>query len=463
MAAADGSVSTWAMSTSPFLRAGLLAAAFSAAVPAFATPQQGTGVAWDIVEGITTEIGPRPAGSPAEGRARVWGEAKLKALGFQNVRVDEFRTRAWTRGPESAALTAPYAQPLAITALGFSVPTPRGGLKAPLVYFPTLAALEAATEGSLKGKVAFIDHAMRAAQDGSGYGPYGNVRRQGPTIAARKGAAAVVIRSAGTDSHRNPHTGVTIFAKDVKPIPAGAVSNPDADLIARTAARGAPLAIDLRLEGKPFPDAPSGNVIAELPGRDPSLPMILLGCHLDSWDLGTGAVDDASGCAIVTAAALAAQNGGQPLRTIRVLWAGNEEMGVGGGGGADYARVHGSETHAVAMESDFGADRVWQVKFNTAAESQPLVDKVKAALWPMGIVPHEGEADGGEDVSAIIKAQNLAVIDLGQDGTHYFDLHHTPDDTLDKVDPAALQQNVDAWAAVLRVIANEPGVIGKGK
>ncbi|WP_232493452.1 M20/M25/M40 family metallo-hydrolase [Novosphingobium kaempferiae] len=449
------------MSTSSTLRCALLAAALSASVPAFATPQQGSGVAWDIVEGITTEIGPRMAGSPAEGRARAWGAEKLKALGFQNVKVEEFKTLAWTRGPESARLTAPYAQPLAITALGFSVPTPKGGLKAEMVYFPTLAALEAVPEGSLKGKVAFIDHAMRAAQDGSGYGPYGNVRRQGPTIASRKGAAAVVIRSAGTDSHRNPHTGVTIFAKDVKPIPAGAVSNPDADLIARTAARGKPLAIDLTLEGKPFPDAPSGNVIADLPGRDPSLPIIVLACHLDSWDLGTGAVDDASGCAIVTAAALAAQKDGQALRTIRVLWSGNEEMGIGGGGGAHYAKLHGSEPHAVAMESDFGADNVWAAKFSASPADKPLVDKVKAALWPMGITPHEGPADGGADVEAIIKAQDLAVIDLGQDGMHYFDLHHTPDDTLDKVDPAALQQNVDAWTAVLKVIANEPGVIGK--
>ncbi|AXB76472.1 M20/M25/M40 family metallo-hydrolase [Novosphingobium sp. P6W] len=445
----------------PPIAFGLAAAALTVAVPALAAPVQGSGVAWDIVEGLTTEIGPRPAGSSAEDRARDWGAQKLKSLGFQKVAVEEFKTRAWTRGPESAALTAPYAQPLAITALGFSVPTPKGGLKAELVYFPTLAALEAAPDGSLKGKVAFIDHAMRAAQDGSGYGPYGNVRRQGPTIASRKGAAGVVIRSAGTDSHRNPHTGVTTFAKDVTPIPSGAVSNPDADLIARTAARGKPMAIDLTLMGKPFPDATSGNVVAELPGRDPSLPIIVVACHLDSWDLGTGAVDDASGCAIVTAAALAANKDGQALRTIRVLWSGNEEMGLSGGGGEHYVKLHGREPHALAMESDFGADKVWQVKFDTAPTDKALADKVKAALWPMGIVPHEGAADGGEDVSAIIKAQSLAVIDLGQDGMHYFDLHHTPDDTLDKVDPLALQQNVDAWAAVLKVVANEAGPIGK--
>ncbi|WP_395333537.1 M20/M25/M40 family metallo-hydrolase [Novosphingobium sp. BL-8H] len=446
-----------------FTRAALLAASAAAlvAAPAFATPVEGSGVAWDIVEGLTTEIGPRIAGSPAEGRARAWADAKLKALGFQNVKVEPFTTLAWTRGDEKAVLTAPYSQPLAIAALGMSVPTPVGGLKADMVYFPTLDALRAAPDGSLKGKIAFVDHAMRPAQDGSGYGPYGDVRRKGPAIASQKGAAAIVIRSAGTDSHRNPHTGTTMFPKGVNAIPAGAVSNPDADLIARIAKRGQPMKLDLTLAGKPFPNAPSGNVIAELPGRDPSLPKIVVACHLDSWDLGTGAIDDASGCAIVTAAALAAQKDGQPLRTIRVLWAGNEEMGLSDGGNAAYVRMHGSEPHALAMESDFGADKVWQVKFSTAPQNQAMVDKVKAALWPMGITPHEGAADGGEDVSGIIQAQNLAVIDLGQDGMHYFDLHHTPDDTLDKVDPAALQQNVDAWTAVLKVVANEPGEIAK--
>nr|WP_314465451.1 M28 family peptidase [uncultured Novosphingobium sp.] len=439
----------------------LLVAAPLLTCPAQATPAEGSGVAWEIVEGLTTEIGPRLAGSPQEGQARAWAEARLNALGFQNVKVEPFKTLAWTRGEEHAKLTAPYAQPLAIAALGMSTPTPAKGLQAELVYFPTLDALRAAPDGSLKGKVAFVDHAMRPAQDGSGYGPYGDVRRRGPSIASQKGAAAIVIRSAGTDNHRNPHTGVTVFAKGVTGIPAGAVSNPDADLIARIAGRGKPMKIDLTLLGKPFPDAPSGNVIADLPGRDPSLPKIVLACHLDSWDLATGAIDDASGCGIVTAAALAAQKEGKTLRTIRVLWAGNEEMGVTGGGSKAYAEMHGDEPHAVAMESDFGADKVWQFRLTLAESNQAMAERIKAALWPMGIVYHEGAATGGADVSGIIAKQELAVVDLGQDGMHYFDLHHTPDDTLDKVDPAALQQNVDAWTAVLKVIANEPGTIAR--
>ncbi len=419
-----------------------------------ATPQQGEGIAWEITEGLTTEVGPRLAGSPREAAAREWAKRKLTALGFENVRVEPFTIRGFVRGDDHAALVAPVPQPLAITALGMSAPTPAAGINAPLIYFPTLDALKAAPAGSLKGKIAFIDHAMRANQDGSGYGPYGSVRRQGPAIASNLGAIGTVIRSAGTDSHRNPHTGGTSFG-DATPIPAGAVSNPDADLIARTAARGQPMAIALTLTSYPQDNLPSGNVIADLPGSDPSLPLILVACHLDSWDLGTGAIDDASGCGIVTAAALAAHEAGTK-RTIRVLWAGSEELGAYGG--AAYAKAHASEPHALAMESDFGADRVWAVRTNFGEGNPALASRIAAALNPMGIVAQRGsEVEGGADVGAIIRAQDLAVIDLAQDGTRYFDLHHTPDDTLDKVDPAQLAQNVDAWTRVLEIVANELG------
>jgi hypothetical protein len=227
-------------------------------------------------------------------------------------RSSRFTIRGYVRGVDRARLVAPVPQNLAVTALGYSGTTPDAGIEGELVYFPTLDALKAAPDGSLAGKIAYIDHAMRAAQDGSGYGPYGNARRQGPAIAARKGAIGVVIRSIGTDSHRNPHTGATNWPDGVKPIPAGAVSDPDADLIARTVAGGKAVRIALTLTGKTADNLPSGNVIGELPGSDPSLPPILVGCHLDSWDLGTGAIDDAAGCAIVTAAALKAQEGASP-------------------------------------------------------------------------------------------------------------------------------------------------------
>jgi carboxypeptidase Q len=438
----------------------LRAAALSAmllSTAATASPPQGSGTAWDIVADLTTEIGQRLDGSPREAAARDWAVQRLNALGFKNVHIETFPIVGFVRGAETAQLTAPYPHQLHITALGNSVPTPKGGLTAELVYFPSLDALKAAPAGSLTGKVAFIDNQMLPNQDGSGYGPYGNARRQGPAVAASKGAVGAVIRSAGTDHNRDPHTGGTNFPAGSKAIPAGAVSAPDADLIARIAAKGKPVTMQLVLEGHPQVNMPSGNVIADLPGRDPSLPPLLVACHLDSWDLGTGAIDDGAGCAIVTAAALRAQQGGQPLRTIRVLWAGSEELG--GFGGEAYAKAHAQEPHALAMESDFGADRVWRVDFNLAVANKPLRDKLAAALAPMGVVVGERKAGGGTDVEPIIAAQKLAVIDLGQDGTRYFDLHHTPDDTLDKIDPAQLEQNVAAWTAVLGVVANEPGAI----
>ena len=420
---------------------------------AWAAPNAPADVAYEFVAGLTSEVGQRLAGSEAEARGRAWAAERLKALGFKGVVIEPAVTRAYVRGTDKARLVSPVPQALAVTALGFSAATPDAGIEADVVYFASLADLKAAAAGSLAGKIVLLDHALKAAQDGSGYGPYGQARREGPAVASTKGAAGIVIRSIGTDSHRNPHTGGTNFPAGVKPIPAGAVSNPDADMLVRLIGKGKALRLSLTLTGKTAESLPTGNVIGDLPGRNPALPPILVACHLDSWDLGTGAVDDGAGCAIVTAAALKAQSGGQTLRTIRVLMAGAEEIGAAGG--AAYAKAH-PEPHALAMESDSGADRVWRTELKFAPANAALADKVAAALAPLGIVRGKGSVEGGADVDAVIAAQKLAVIDLNQDATHYLDLHHTPDDTLDKIDPAALAQNVDAWAAVLGVVANAP-------
>ncbi len=421
--------------------------------PTFAAPAPAVGGdALSIVTDLTTEVGQRLAGSPREAVARDWAVARLTALGFAKVHIEPFTIPGWERGAETASITAPVPQKLAVTALGYSGATAAEGVTADLVYFPTIEALKAAPDGSLAGKIAFIDHAMKAAQDGGGYGPFGAARRQGPTIAARKGAVAVLIRSIGTDHSRIPHTGVTSWAKDVKPIAAGAVSSPDADLIARLAGRGAALRVALTMTPRFTGEAPSGNVVADLPGRDPKLPPILVGCHLDSWDLATGAIDDGAGCAIITAAALQAAKDGQLARTIRVLWAGTEE--TGGFGGQAYAAAHANEPHALVLESDTGADRVFRVTFQMAAADKPLAERITADLARFGVYAGDGKPEGGEDVGFIAAKQKTAVIDLNQDMTRYFDWHHTPDDTLDKIDPAQLQQNVDVWAAVLRIVAN---------
>ena len=409
-------------------------------------------IAYDIVEGLTTEIGPRQAGTEAEARARDWAVAKLTALGFSNIRSEPYMMPTWVRGKEAATVVSPFPQKLAVTALGNSGSTGDQGLTAEIAYFPTLADLMAAPDGSLKGKIAFVSHAMKATQDGSSYGAFGPARFVGPNIAAKKGASAIVIRSAGTDHHRNPHTGNTNFEKGVTPIPAGALSIPDAENLERMVKRGKPVQLKLVLTPQNMGQQESGNVIAELPGSDPSLGMIVIACHLDSWDLGTGAIDDGAGCAIITAAAKQLMAAGQPKRTIRLLWAGAEEVGLWGGNA--YGEARKGDKHALAMESDFGADRVWRVDFSLPETAKPLADQIARALQPLGIGRGQQPATGGADVQAIIRNNNLAVIDLQQDGTRYFDLHHTPDDTLDKIDPEQLRQNVAAWTTVLAIVAN---------
>ena len=411
--------------------------------------------AYDIVEGLTTEIGPRQGGTPAEAKARVWAVAKLKMLGFENARVEEYQMPTWVRGNETAEVVAPFPMKLAVTALGNSGSTGEAGLEAEIAYFPTLEALRAAPDGSVKGKIAFVSHAMKATQDGSSYGTFGPARFVGPNIAAKKGAAAIVIRSAGTDYHRNPHTGNTNFEAGVTPIPSGALSIPDAENLERMLLRGQPVRIRLKLTPKNIGMQSSGNVIAEVKGSNPKLPMIVIACHLDSWDLGTGAIDDAAGCGIITAAAARLKWMGQPKRTVRLLWAGAEEVGVWGG--KDYGAKHATEQHALAMESDFGAGKVWAVDFNLPESAKMLREKITSALAPLGVVPRKQNAGGGADVEAIIAAQKLGIIDLQQDGTKYFDLHHTPDDTLDKIDKAELRQNVAAWVATLALVANYEG------
>jgi len=442
-------------------RLAVFAAASLAATSAFALQQtsavdlaqQGDDPAWTITEGLTTEIGPRPAGSDREAAARKWAVATLQNMGFANVRDEPYQMPVWQRGEEKAWLTSPFLpQPLAITALGNSGSTDPKGIEGEVAYFASFDALAAAPDSAVKGKIVFIDHQMEPTQDGSGYGLYGRGRFMGPTVAAQKGAIGIVIRSIGTDNHRNPHAGVTNFAEGVAPIPAGAISNPDADQLVRQRSRAtAPLKLKLMLTPKMIGEQTSGNVIAEVPGRDPAASPVIIACHLDSWDLATGAIDDAAGCGIITAAAKHVMTAGQPRRTIRLLWAGAEEVGVFGG--QAYFDAHGKEKHAVALESDFGADRVWRVDFKLPESAADLQKRIGGALAPFGVVTGRGEAHGGADVGALIQA-GVPAVDLQQDGSRYFDLHHTPDDTLDKIDPAQLRQNVVVWAATLSLLAN---------
>ncbi len=418
----------------------------------------GDATAYALIESLTTEIGPRLPGSEADARAVEWAKARFAALGYDKVWTEPVTFPKWERRSERAAVVGPHAQPLVITALGGS---PAGDVTAGLVRFDSLAALEAADPATLRGKLVFVDVPMARTRDGSGYGAAGPVRSRGPSIAARKGAAGYLMRSIGTSPHRVANTGITRFDADVTPIPAAALSLPDADQLTRLLRLGAVdvhLALDVGWNG----EYTSQNVIAEVTGRERPEEIVLIAGHLDSWDLGTGAVDDASGVGITMAAGhLIAQLPQRPRRTVRVVAFANEEQGLIGA--RAYAETHGGADviarHVIGAESDFGAGRIYGFNTSAPAGERATSDAIAEVLRPLGIDYLEDKGSPGPDISPLA-AKGGAWGWLGQDGTDYFDLHHNADDTLDKVDPDAVAQNTAAYAVFAWLAAESEGGFG---
>lgn len=416
----------------------------------------GSNLGYEITESLTTEVGPRLAGSEADARAVQWAQAKFKALGYDKVWLEEVRFPKWERRSEHAAVLGASAQPLALIALGGS---PGGTVEAEVVRFADLAALEAAPAGSLAGRIAFIDHRMERARDGAGYGMGSKVRSRGPSAAIRAGAAAYLMRSAGTDSHRAPHTGITRFDEGLTPIPSAALAAPDADQLARLLARG-PVRVRMALDCGWNGEAVSHNVVGEIRGKGKPQEVVLIGGHLDSWDPGTGAIDDGAGVGLTMAAgALIGQMKQRPARTIRVVAFANEEQGLYGG--KAYAAKHAGDIrrHQLAAESDFGAGRIYAFRSGAPEYAQGAVKQIAEVLAPLGIAHTPDEGGPGPDISPFA-AQGMAWASLRQDGTDYFDYHHTPDDTLDKIDPTALAQNVAAYAVFAYLAASADGDFG---
>jgi len=414
--------------------------------------------AYELLESLTTEVGPRVAGSPKERAAIDWAVAKFKAMGFDKVYTEPVTVPYWERISESAAVISPFGQPLVVTALGGSAATPKGGVTAEIAHFASFGDLVAADSASVKGKIVFISNRMKRSVDGSGYGPAVQARGRGASEAAKKGAVAIVIRSIGTDNHRVPHTGGVNYEKDVAKIAAAALSNPDADQLERIISRGKPVTFHLDIQTIDHGLVETANVIAEITGSSLKDDVILLGSHLDSWDLGTGAIDDGAGVAITMAAADLIRRTAprRPLKTIRVVLYAAEEIGLYGA--RAYAAAHKADLthHMMGAESDFGAGKIYALASNVRPESLHVIDAMAKLMGPLGIVRHESKAGGGPDVGQMGRI-GMPVIDLKQDGTEYFDLHHTADDTLDKVDPDALRQNLAAWVIYAFIAADYPG------
>ncbi|MDI5849140.1 M28 family metallopeptidase [Shewanella xiamenensis] len=411
-------------------------------------------IGYDIVESLTVEVGPRLAGSPKDIIAVNWAMNKLTSLGFDKVYKEPVQVPIWERGEAKAKIISPVEQPLVITALGGSIATPVTGIRARIARFDSLEALQQANPDDVKGKIAFIDQKTERHITGEGYGKSVGGRSKGAVAAAQKGAVAIVIRSIGTDHDRMAHTGVMRYQDGVTKIPAAAMSNPDADLVDAMLKRDPNAVLELHMSPKDLGTNTSYNVIAEVTGSSKPNEIVLIGAHLDSWDEGTGAIDDGAGVAIVTAAAKHIQDLPQkPARTVRVVLYAAEEIGLVGG--KAYAEAHKAELplHYIAAESDFGAGPIYQIDTKV---SDNVFAQVQESIKPMtynGVALGNNQASGGPDVS-MLPALGVPVASLRQDGHDYFDYHHTPNDTLDKIDPKALAQNVAAYAQFAYIMAN---------
>jgi carboxypeptidase Q len=417
-------------------------------------------LAWDLVASLTTEVGARFAGSDGDRRGVEWAVANLRQLGFENVRAEPVTVPRWVRGEAGGDILAPFPQPLHLVALGGSIGTAEEGVTAEVVAFETVAELEAAPAELVRGKIVYLGKRMAPNRGGSEYRATVPNRGRGASAAAAKGGVGLLIRSVGTGTHRFPHTGSLRYADDVPRIPAAALAVPDADLLEAQLAHDVPVRVRFRLTARALPDAESANVIAEVRGNGRPEEIVLLSCHLDSWDLGTGALDDAAGCGIVIAAArLIAELPQRPARTLRLVLYANEEFGLSGARAYAAAHVEEAPRHVLAMEADLGAGRVWGYAAHVTPGAEPLVRSIFADLAPLGVEWVPEPAHGGADLGPL-DAYRVPMMDLRHDATRYFDFHHTADDTLDKVDREELRQCVAAYAVVAWRVAADSRPLG---
>ncbi|MFN7142404.1 MAG: M20/M25/M40 family metallo-hydrolase [Myxococcota bacterium] len=402
---------------------------------------------WQRIVALCDGFGARPTGSKALAQAIDWSMARFREDGMAAVRAEPVTVPVWERGAESLVMTAPYTEPLGMLGLGGSVGTP--GVEASVVVVRSFAELGP----HVAGKIVLYDAPMEEGTPSIlRYGTAVSYRSQGASRAARHGAVAALVRSVTTRSLHTPHTGGMRYADGVREIPTAAITTEDADRIARLTAAGTDVRLKLAMGARRLPDAPSANVIAEIPGESDEI--VLIGAHIDSWDVGTGAQDDGAGVIhVVEAMRHLRALGVTPKRTIRAVLFTNEEYGLAGAEAYDAA--HGGLRYAAAIESDLGAGRPlgWSAS-GKAGDLGWLTD----ALAPtgLGIVGRGGGADIGP-----LEQRGVLVIGMQPDDSRYFDIHHTRADTVDKIDPAALAEGVGQMAALTWRLANleraEPG------
>ena len=410
--------------------------------------------AWDRLAVLTDTIGHRLSGTPALDRAIQWAVGEMTRDGLENVHTERVMVPKWVRGSESAEVVEPARHALVMLGLGDSVGTPAGGVQAEVLVVHSFEELDA-KGARARGRIVLFNVTF------TNYGETVRFRSMGPSRAARHGAVAMLVRAIGPTGLRTAHTGALTYASDSPKIPAAAIAAEDADRLQRMADRGDRAVVRLTMEAHFDPDVASANVIGEIRGRDKPDEVVVVSGHLDSWDVGAGATDDGGGC-VVTWEALRIMKklNLRPRRTVRVVLWTNEENG--GRGGIAYRDQHRAELakHVLMIESDGGVFRPQGFGFTGSDAARETVKTIAALLSGIG-ADQISPGGGGADIGPSMQEAHIPGMSLDVDGSKYFLIHHTPADTVDKIDPVEMAKCAAAVAVMAYVVADLPQRLGE--
>jgi carboxypeptidase Q len=412
----------------------------------------GSTFAWDRLSILTDSIGNRLSGTAALDRAIQWAAAEMARDGLENVHTERVMVPRWVRGNESAEIVEPARHPLVMLGLGDSVGTSSAGgdvVQGEILVVHSFEELDAKA-ASARGRIVFFNAPFTS------YGETVRFRSAGPSRAARHGAVGMLVRAVGPSGLRTPHTGALQYSSDAPKIPAAAITTEDADRLQRMTDRGSRIVVRLKMDAHFEPDVESANVVGEIRGRERPDEIVVVSGHLDSWDVGAGATDDGGGC-VVTWEALRIMRklNLRPRRTVRVVLWTNEENG--GRGGLAYRDRHRAELskHVLMLESDGGVFRPLGFGFTGSDHARETVKAIASLL--AGIAADQIiVGGGGADIGPSVQEGHLPAMSLEVDGSKYFLIHHTPADTIDKIDPVEMAKCAAAVAVMAYVVADLP-------
>lgn len=404
--------------------------------------------AWERLAELTDTFGHRLSGSESLDAAIQWAADQMKQDGLENVRLEPVKVPHWVRGAESLEIVAPRRHALVMLGLGNSIGTPPDGIEADLHVVGSFAELQS-SGARVKGRIVLFNVPFTTYSETVLY------RADGPSRAAALGAVAALVRAVGPPGLRTPHTGALRYQEDAPQIPAAAVATEDADRLQRMQDRGTRVRLRLKMEARFLPDADSFNVVAEIRGRERPEEVVVMGGHFDSWDVGTGATDDGGGCVVTwEALRLMKKLGLRPRRTVRVVLWTNEENGLRGGFAYRDRYRDQLANHVLMLESDSGVFKPTGFGFSGSDGARARIKEIARLL--SGVQADRiGESGGGADIGPSVQAANIPAMSLEVDGD-YFLIHHTPADTIDKIDPGDMSRAAAAIAVMTYVVADMP-------